>query len=157
MSERPNPRMSNASRNRHVIRRLRGTHRALPRLVLAGMTFATLSCSPGCIVREMRDELVAVNASLDRSNDALSESNQMLAQVRDDLKQGNERVAAIEQSLATMHDRLTVLASVEASLKAIDAHLASLRQTLENLDKRIPFVKFADDGSVPPATTQPDH
>ena len=141
----------------HTVQYLKSLQRPgiATRVPILSLIVVFTACAPGCIVAEIRDELLTSNESLRRSNQALAESNATLVQVRDELQGANQRLDSVEQRLATSHDGQAVLDSIAASLKAIDAHLATLRQTIENIDSRVPLVDFADDRATPPPPTAP--
>lgn len=121
---------------------------------------------PGCIVRDIRDELTQANASLvsldagrKQVNEQLSELHTRLevldpilasleridaslVSVETELDRANAGLGEIDQSLASMQERMD---SLDASLKKLDEHLASLRQTINNIDSTIPFLKLSGD------------
>jgi prefoldin subunit 5 len=101
----------------------------------------------GCVVGEIRDEMVTSNASI-------SDTNLLLEGIRSDIDQTNQQLVALAERMDRNENYLKRLETIDTSLKALDAHLASLRATLENIDSTIPFLNFADREDEQ-ATTQP--
>jgi prefoldin subunit 5 len=101
----------------------------------------------GCVVGEIRDEMVTSNASI-------SDTNLLLEGIRSDIDQTNQQLVALAERMDRNENYLKRLETIDTSLKALDAHLASLRATLENIDSTIPFLSFADRDDEE-ATTQP--
>jgi hypothetical protein len=101
----------------------------------------------GCVVGEIRDEMVT-------SNESISDTNLLLDGIRSDIDQTNQRLNSLGERMDRNEAYLMRLESIDTSLKALDAHLASLRATLENIDSTIPFLSFADPADDE-ATTQP--
>jgi hypothetical protein len=101
---------------------------------------------PGCVVWEIRDELVSVNTRL--------------AAVDERLGSIDEQLQAIEPQLEPLPnlERLQTLGSITTSLEQIDAHLAALRRTISSLDRAVPFLKFSseEDSEAEPAPDAPD-
>lgn len=99
---------------------------------------------PGCIVRDIHNEMVGVNehltrveialAEIDRTNDALAD-----LKVRLELL---EKIASVDESLRSMDGQLT---TIQGSLSNLDQHLASLRRTISNIDSTIPFLRISGD------------
>jgi hypothetical protein len=123
-----------------------GTQRVAASAFLLAAIIASATMS-GCIVREIRDEMVT-------SNQSISDSNLLLQGIREDINQTNVHLASLQERLDRQFEQLQKLQSIDGSLTAIDAHLASLRKTLENIDSTIPLLSFADDAEDE-ATTQP--
>lgn len=96
---------------------------------------------PGCVVTDIRDELVAVNQKIDTTNAQLDELQVKL--------QSLERMASIDSSLESIDGSLKSvdgqLDTIETSLSRLDEHLASLRKTINNIDSTIPFLKISGD------------
>jgi len=111
---------------------------------------------PGCIVRDIRDEMRLINErmySIDRQLDQLAETNQAI-------NSAVQEVKSVDESIRGVQERLAILDSIDASLKNLDVHLASLRKTINNIDATIPFLSISgdegednagDDASVPEA------
>ncbi len=110
---------------------------------------------PGCIVGEIRDNLVLANESLARVEVQLhevSETNDHLVELQDSLKQ----LATIDLSLQNVDGELDGIAE---SLKRLDDHLVSLRKTLRSIDSTIPFLSISDDEEIierPPDDVEDD-
>lgn len=117
-----------------------------------------LTCAgmmPGCVFRDIRDQLADTNARLDRVQAGLGEierTNSELEGLRYRLT-ALDRLESIDVALQGIDRRLV---TVEASLRDIDAHLASLRDTIRRIDEAIPFVEIS--GGEPDETQheQPD-
>jgi hypothetical protein len=120
-------------------------HVWITRVSVTALILLTL---PGCIVRDIRDEMVT-------SNQSIADTNRLLQGIREDVDRTNEILSSLEGRLDRQFEQLQRLESVDGSLTAIDAHLASLRKTLENIDSTIPLLSFAD-SSEDEATTQPE-
>lgn len=88
----------------------------------------------GCLAWEIRDELRAVNASLDDVKVKLNSVNDGLL-----------RLERTNTTLANLDMKLEAMETTNASLSSVDAHLASLRRTLNNIDSTIPFLKVSGD------------
>lgn len=101
--------------------------------VAAGLAASVfLGMSSGCVVIEIRDELVAVNQNLDTVGSRLDAIETQLAEIEPQL----EPLPYLE--------RLDSLESITTSLDDIDQHLASLRKTISSIDSAVPFLKFSD-------------
>ncbi|MCW5758106.1 MAG: hypothetical protein KIT54_12785 [Phycisphaeraceae bacterium] len=102
---------------------------------LATLSLLVLSAHlSGCLAWEIRDELRAVNDSLDDVKIKLNSVNDGLL-----------RLERTNTTLANLDMKLEALETTNASLSSIDAHLASLRRTLNNIDSTIPFLKISGD------------
>ncbi|MEO0511389.1 MAG: hypothetical protein AAF108_00625 [Planctomycetota bacterium] len=80
----------------------------------------------GCVVWDIKDNLVSIN-------EKLGEIDERLVQLESDLEPLPE---------------LTKLAELEAineSIDPIEKHLASLRKTIASIDSTVPFLNFTDD------------
>ncbi|HRJ51069.1 MAG TPA: hypothetical protein PKU91_11065, partial [Phycisphaerales bacterium] len=135
-------------------------------LIITG-TLAASAALPGCIVREIRDELRAANGQLvcvqfamDEANQGLSSANTLLAQTNDRLdrveegltrldrtnalidrvEKGLERIDRTNHSLGGLEAQLALLNSIEQSLGRLDTHLASVRKTIGSINSFIPFL-----------------
>jgi septal ring factor EnvC (AmiA/AmiB activator) len=100
--------------------------------------FLLLANNSGCVIRDIRDELITSNASLEQTSL--------------ELRQSNDRLKSIDAHLESIDHQLAAIQSLDTSLRALEEHLLSLRKTLENVDARIPFVTFAE----PTPETTPD-
>ena len=85
----------------------------------------------GCVVSEIHEEIIGVNANLD-------ETQAMLNGIREDLDRTHDRLDRVKAQLDTLE-------SIDGSLKDLDQHLASLRSTLKNIDSTIPFLSLTSD------------
>lgn len=118
---------------------------------------AALLLLPGCIVSEIRDQMVAANESLDRVELALERIDATNAR----LKEVETKLKALE----TMESINGSLVSIDGTLHKLDDHLASLRRTIDNIDSTIPFLSISGDseeeeaegaeGGEPGSTTVP--
>ena len=125
---------------------LRSRSRRLLPWIPPAVAAATL---PGCVVWEIRDELVSVNTRL--------------AAVDERLGSIDEQLEAIEPQLEPLPnlERLQTLGSITTSLEQIDAHLAALRRTISSLDRAVPFLNFSseedsDAEAAPPTSDTPE-
>lgn len=84
---------------------------------------------PGCIVYDIRDNLVAINQSLDV--------------IQEDLKE----VQKTNEQLVGLDNRLVILDGMGDSLQRLDEHLLSLRKTIANIDSTIPFLKLSSESA----------
>ncbi len=120
-----------------------------------GLLGAASLLLPGCIVGEIRDNLVLANESLARVEVQLhevNETNAHLVELQDSLRQ----LATIDLSLQNVDGELDGIAE---SLKRLDDHLVSLRKTLRSIDSTIPFLKISDDEEIierPPDDVEDD-
>ena len=119
----------------------------IARRTLLLFTLLCANLQSGCVVREIRDEMVV-------SNQSISDTNELLRGIREDIDKTNAILDSLGQRLDRNMQQLEKLNTIDVSLTAIDAHLASLRKTLENIDSTIPLLSFAD-SSEDEATTQP--
>lgn len=131
---------------------------------------------PGCIVKEIRDEIKGVNAKLVTVDAGLNATNAQLEQVNQrltgvgggldatnvklkDVESGLGRIDATNQSLGSVQERLALLASIDKSLGHLDVHLAALRTTIGKLDSAIPFLDLGGDAPIetptPPVASAP--
>lgn len=83
----------------------------------------------GCIVYDIRDNLVAINQSLDV--------------IQEDLKE----VQKTNEQLVGLDNRLVILDGMGDSLQRLDEHLLSLRKTIANIDSTIPFLKLSSESA----------
>jgi prefoldin subunit 5 len=134
----------------------RGVNMKRPVFVRILVVAACGLAAPGCVVRDIHDELVGVNERLARVEVALGEidrTNDALAdlQVRLELL---EKIASVDESLRSMDGQLH---SIQGSLSNLDEHLASLRRTISNIDSTIPFLRLSGDepGSEEPGEGAP--
>jgi hypothetical protein len=129
---------------------------------LTALAVVALNVLPmhGCVVWEIRDEMIKANATLATADQSLRQTIELLEGVRADLRAletTNRQLVLVGERLTSADERLQLLTPIDASLKALDAHLASLRTTLENIDSTIPFLSFADEeGAASQPETQPD-
>lgn len=145
-------------------------------LVLSGATL------PGCIVQEIRDELVsantqlagvqeklgqleATNATLEATKAELATTNALIKNVSGGLTEidtGLNRIDSTNTSLTTLEKQLTTLDSMNRSMVRLDGHLSSLRTTITKLDTALPFFDLGGTGEtidsppeqLPAASTQ---
>ncbi len=113
-------------------------------LHIAGPLCAALITLPGCIVGEIRDNLVLANESLARVEVQLQEVNETNAHLVE-LQVTLEKLATIDTSLTNVDNELDGIAE---SLKRLDDHMVSLRRTLQSIDSTIPFLQIADDEEI---------
>ncbi len=123
------------------------------------MLLAMLWTLPGCIVWEIRDQLVAVNESLVDVDEKLN--------TLEALEETNRKLATLQVQIESLQDQLEVLETIDASLSSVNTTLASLDRTLASIlrivrqiDGAIPFLRFTDDEEEPeadaPGDAQPD-
>jgi prefoldin subunit 5 len=113
-----------------------------------------LACLPmlgGCIVQDIHDELVGVNARLERVEETLGKidtTNRQLATLEARLNT-LDRLESIDASLKSIDAELVAingeLDPIKGSLVNLDEHLTSLRKTISNIDSTIPFLKLSGD------------
>lgn len=104
----------------------------------------------GCIVQEIRDELVLVNGQLEgvkRSLEKLDVTNTRLDETNGALKVTNTMLAGVQE-------QTDPLPAIGESLTRMDAHLTSLRKTVEKLDGVIPFLDLGGDAPVEEVAAQ---
>ncbi|MEL6328695.1 MAG: hypothetical protein AAFR38_03455 [Planctomycetota bacterium] len=94
---------------------------------------------PGCVFGDIRDQLVQVNANMERLDDRVVGLEETVIELN------QERLAALDR-----------LESIEVSLADIDDHLASLRRTISNIDSTIPFLEIADEEEPAPEPAEGD-
>lgn len=154
------------------------------RLLAVSGVLICLFALPGCIVREIRDEmrsanaqlacvqdqlgavskeLTDVNAGLGEANDRLDKVDQGLTRLDrtnaliDNVEQGLVRIDRTNASLTDLDKQLEQLRSIESSLSRLDQHLTAVRKTMASLDGMIPFLDL-DTGPVtdaPPMLPEP--
>ncbi|MFI4853877.1 MAG: hypothetical protein ACIAQF_02725 [Phycisphaerales bacterium JB065] len=120
-----------------------------------GLLLAGSACMPGCIVWDIKDELVGANEQLlaiDGSFQLVEETNQKLTaleqrlvvldSINDNLTSIDAKLAAIDEKLGPVGERL---ATIDAELEKVGVHLASLRKTINNIDSTIPFLSISGD------------
>jgi hypothetical protein len=103
---------------------------------------------PGCIVREIRDNLKSANAKLDTVDAGLASTNAQLGEANQKLSGVGSGLGTTNQSLSTLEEQLRLLHSIDKSLNNLDAHLASLRRTIGKLDSAIPFLDIGGDATI---------
>ena len=145
----PRPEASGTGRGRMPAAPSSHRPRIRPRIRRRWLSIPLLGAAatlPGCVVWEIRDELVSVNTRL--------------AAVDERLGSIDEQLEAIEPQLEPLPnlERLQTLGSITTSLEQIDAHLAALRRTISSLDRAVPFLKFSseEDSEAEPAPDAPD-
>lgn len=109
----------------------------MPRTARRTAAAALLLCAllmPGCIVDEIRTNIVRVNDQMDTISNQLDELLGKLGSL--------DRLQGIDDSLASVERDL---GEVEQSLAATNEHLLSLRNTINNIDSTIPFLKLSGD------------
>lgn len=123
---------------------------------------ATLAALPlpltGCIVEDIYDEIVVMGDTLAAVRVSLDETNTRLDTVEtqlNEVQRTNDLLVSLQAALGTGADteeqteaQRTIsqtLGTIAASLERLDKHLGSLRSTLGNIDRTIPFLKFADE------------
>jgi len=110
-----------------------------------------LASLPGCIVWEIRDELVAVNEGLGQVQhrlDAVDQTNIKLDHLQAQLEDLQAQLKVLDSINAS-------LASVDTTLKSLDRTLASVLNLVRQIDGAIPFLRFTDDEEDEPAA-EPD-
>lgn len=106
----------------------------------------------GCVVNDIRDELVRVNTSLDSVEGGLETVRTEIRDVGAELQATNQKLAALDARLGTIdagldrtNTRLDGLDNIEDSLGSLDGHLAKIRSLIDGLDRSIPFLNFGSD------------
>jgi prefoldin subunit 5 len=97
---------------------------------------------PGCIVGDIRDQMVAANENMLKTHELIEDANTRL----DSIEQELEEVRRANDNLEEVRTLLAQLESINTSMGHLDSHLASLRNTIENIDSTIPFLSFSDKG-----------
>lgn len=114
--------------------------RARPLLLSVSLAVAAVTM-PGCIVEDIRDQMVLINEQMTQIDAHLVAVDRRL-----------EKLDTIDTSLESIDTSLTTvdqeLDGIAVTLTALDKHLASLRRTLSNIDSTIPFLKLSDDEEV---------
>jgi hypothetical protein len=95
------------------------------RPLAAGAVLLALPLLPGCIVGEIRDELVRVNAGLDRVDSRLVEVDERLAAIDANLAAIDQQLDGISPQLAPLPnlEQLQSLGTITTSLQMIEEHL----------------------------------
>jgi septal ring factor EnvC (AmiA/AmiB activator) len=104
-------------------------------LVLAGV------CCNGCVAYQIRDQLQATNARLDKMSGQLDQMQRELAQSNAKLDRSNHSLSVMETSMDP----------IRVSLRRIDDELAAFRQVMDKIDKYVP-VNIKPD--IPPPARQ---
>lgn len=124
----------------------------------------------GCVVRDIRDDLAATRAGVER----LAELAPALRQTNASLERSNTQMETLYTELTNTHKSLDlVLARLDdtnahlqestrhlrhldpmmASLKNLDESLAALRKIVENIDKAVPLLNLT--AGTPPVDRTP--
>jgi DNA repair ATPase RecN len=129
------------------------------RTLITASLVAVLPILSGCIVGEIRDDLKATRAgverlatltpALEKTNASLGKTNEQLAALYREMVATRESVEVMPRRLdeANEHlkrstEMLAHLEPMQASLRNLDESLAALRKIVENIDKAIPLVNF---------------
>jgi paraquat-inducible protein B len=100
-----------------------------------------LGVMPGCIVRDIHDELVRSNHQLERSNEVLTSIRSDLAGTNESLAQVRAALATSNQTMSSVEARLAVLDTINTSLESLDKSL----KTVKSLVEQIPFIDSPDE------------
>lgn len=116
---------------------------------------------PGCVVWDIRDNLVKSNQQIGEVKQALDKANAAIDVANDDLAKANERLDKVEaglsridttnKSLDGLDKQLALLGSIDTSLGHLDQHLAAVRKTIGSINSMIPFMDLGGG----PEETQP--
>ena len=128
------------------------------RWLLGAALLGAGASAPGCIVSEIRDELVTINANMKVTQDILLDASATLHVVQgqlDQVQRTNDLLVQLQAGLGTeeiastkTQNRTSIISTMEGidvSLAKMDEHLSALRKTIANIDNTIPFLKFAAD------------
>lgn len=135
---------------------------------------------PGCVVWDIRDNLVKSNQQIGEVKAAIDKANVALDQANQDLANANQRLDNVEQgltkldrtnalidkvdnglgkidttndALAKLDKQLALLASIDTSLGHLDQHLAAVRKTIGSINSMIPFMDLGGGPEEPAAAT----
>lgn len=115
---------------------------------------------PGCVIQNMRDEVAATRASVERienvvpelrdTNAALRTSSAHIEQLYREVLNAHvslrlvlDRLDATNANLQTSAQQLRSLDPMMGSLNKLDESLAALRRMVENIDKAVPLLNFS--------------
>lgn len=130
---------------------------------LACLIISTALFLPGCIVRDIHDQIALSNqkltqidesfAKVERANELLerleAQLDATLGPIDENMSKIRERLASIDAKLEAMDSNMVSMdermVAVQADLEAVSGHLASLRKTINNIDSTIPFLKISGD------------
>lgn len=124
----------------------------------AGMILGVAAFTPGCVVQDIHNELVAINANMKVTQDILLDASATLHDVQaqlDQVRRTNDLLVDLQAGLGTeqvagtrSENRASIIGTMESidrSLGTMDTHLSALRKTIANIDNTIPFLKFSAD------------
>ena len=100
-----------------------------------------LGVMPGCIVRDIHNELVRSNHQLERSNELLTSIRSDLAGTNESLAQVREALGTSNQTMSSVETRLAVLDTINTSLESLDESL----KTVKSLVEQVPFIGSPDE------------
>ena len=138
--------------------------------VTATLLLSAAAGLPGCIVRDIRDDLAATRAGVDRlaelapalrqTNASLERSNTQMETLYTELKETHKTLDLVLERLDTTNTHLQEstghlrrLDPMMASLKSLDESLAALRRMVENIDKAVPLLNLSK--GTPPVDGAP--
>jgi chromosome segregation ATPase len=105
---------------------------------MAGLGLVSVCVAQGgCVVGRIADDLHSIDAKLTASSERIAETEATLSRTNELLAEANQRLDRIEAQLAAVR-------AMGRPLEQIEEHLAGIRQTVENIDRLIPMVDFAE-------------